>query len=256
MKGTERIIAIIPARFQSSRFPGKPLVNILGKSLIQRTYESTLACKALDDVVVATDDKRIFDHVLDFGGNVVMTSSSCPTGTDRLAEAIKNNPRFDSASIIINVQGDEPLIEESVIHKLIEPFKENPLEVMTTVITPIKIQEDLFNPSIVKCVVDKLGYAIYFSRNLIPFTKTGTIKEGFPYYRHIGAYGFRREFLLHYASLSQTPLQTIEDLEHLKVIEHGFRIKVTIANETGIGVDNPEDIQKVEQRLCNQNTYS
>jgi 3-deoxy-manno-octulosonate cytidylyltransferase (CMP-KDO synthetase) len=251
-----KIVGIIPARYGSSRFPGKPLAHIHGKSLIQRTYENCQKISFFDAVIVATDDQRIFDHVLGFGGDVVMTSPHCPTGTDRLIEAVEKDPRLSDASIIINVQGDEPCLEAEVIQKVVQLLLEDDSPVMSTAVMKIHSEMEALNPSVVKCSVDRQGYALYFSRSLIPGNPKIKFNPNLTYFKHIGIYGFRREFLLKYGKLSPTPLQLAEDLEQLKVLEHGYKIKTAIVDSYSISVDHPEDIKKVESLLCKQNTYS
>lgn len=254
-KRPHQVVGVIPARFGSSRFPGKPLAPILGKTLIQRTYENCKACSSLDDVFVATDDERIFDHVVSFGGKAVMTSSQCPTGTDRLIEAIESDSFLKKATIVINIQGDEPCLESQVISRVVQLLLEDPLALMSTAVMKIESELEALNPSVVKCSIDKAGHALYFSRALIPAGQKGRFNPNIDYYKHIGIYGFRREFLLQYGKLSSTPLQLAEDLEQLKVLEHGYKIKTTIVESSSISVDHPEDIKKVESLLlCKQNT--
>lgn len=254
-KQFKKVIGIIPARFGSSRFPGKPLVKILDKSLIQHTYENARQSTKLHHLVVATDDQRIFDHVHSFGGKAVMTSLHCPTGSDRLVDALKQNSTIDG-DMIINIQGDEPCIEVAVIDQVIAALIDSPDAVMSTAVMKLENKEDATNPSIVKCVLDRNQYALYFSRALIPAGKTLSYREECTYYKHLGIYGYRKEFLLKYAELEPTPLQLAEDLEQLKVLEHGYRIKAAIVNSRSIGVDTPEDTQKVEDLLCKLNSYS
>lgn len=246
-------IGIIPARYGSTRFPGKPLVQILGKTLLQRTYENALRCTCLNQVVVATDDERIYDHVKSFGGNVVMTSSDCETGTDRIAEVVRNYPHLKS-KIVINIQGDEPCVASETIEAVIAILQGDPEASMSTAAARLLTAEDASSTSIVKCTMDQRGNALYFSRTLIPANKNGTYCSKTNYYRHLGIYGYRSEFLLKYAHLPKTPLQCFEDLEQLKALEHGYRIKVAIVESSAIGVDLPEDIQKIETLLCTQNT--
>lgn len=250
------IIGIIPARYESSRFPGKPLVKILGKTLIQHTYENALRCPTLEKVIVATDDKRIFDHVKEFGGTVVMTSAECLTGTDRLAEVIRNDPSLADVKIIINIQGDEPTLHHEVITGIAQALEQNSTASVSTAIIRIHTEEEALNPSHVKCVIDQNGYALYFSRGLIPAGKRLKYLPEAIYYKHLGIYGYRREFLLHYAELTPTPLQLIEDLEQLKVLEHGFKIITVVVEAESMDVNTQEDLKKVEQLLCKQNTSS
>lgn len=256
MPHKEKVIGIIPARYGSSRLPGKPLLEINGKTLIQRTYENACQSKALQEVVIATDDERILDHVKNFGGHVVMTSDTCETGTDRLAEAISQHPPLKNFTAVVNIQGDEPCLEPHVIEKVTQTLLEEPDTLVSTAIVPLTSEKEAYNPSVCKCVTDQDGYALYFSRNLIPAGKTQKFRPEVTYYKHLGIYAYRREFLLHYADLTPTPLQQAEDLEQLKILEHGFRIRTVIVESSSIGIDTPEDIKKVEQHLCKQSSSS
>lgn len=251
---TPKVIAFIPARYASTRFPGKPLAFIMGKTLIQRTYENALRCKDLDQVIVATDDQRIYNHVLEFGGTAVMTSESCATGTDRIVEALHQFPELLKAEVILNIQGDEPCVDPSVIEAILSCLKKDPSAVMSTAVSPLIDREQAMSSSVVKCVVDQNENALYFSRSLIPGHRSGQFQPSARYLKHIGIYGFRTEFLLVYAGLEATPLQIAEDLEQLKVLEHGYLIKTALVEHESVGVDLPEDIQIIEQLLCKQNT--
>lgn len=244
-----KIAGIIPARYGSSRFPGKPLALIAGKTLINRTYDNAKRCQLLDEVYVVTDDKRIFDHVVGFGGKAVMTPSECPTGTERIAEAIKSENQLSDYDVIVNIQGDEPLLEPEVIGSVIEKLLEDEDASVSTAAVKISSEEEAKNYSVVKCVVDKNGKALYFSRTLIPNGHSGEWLPDVTYYKHLGIYGYRRDFILHYADLEQTPLQKAEDLEQLKVLENGYCIKVSIVESCSVGVDRPEDIKQIEQLL-------
>lgn len=243
-------MGIIPARYASTRFPGKILSPIAGKTLIQRTYENAKRVKGLDALVVATDDEKIFKHVKEFAP-VVMTSPTHQTGTDRLAEVLRSHSEYD-AELIVNIQGDEPCIDPHFIEKVIEGLKSDPEAVMGTAVTPLA-KEDAYNRAVVKCVMDQKGRALYFSRSLIPAGRTGEWQEGVDYFRHVGLYVYRRNFLLKYAEVPMCPLQKAEDLEQLKVLEAGYKIHVVVVEGTSIGVDTPEDIQKVEKLICQQN---
>lgn len=244
------IIGIIPARFQSSRFPGKPLEKILGVTLIQRTYENAKKAKILSDVIVATDDTRILNHVLSFGGKAVLTSSNCATGSDRIAEVARHLP---DASIIVNIQGDEPCLDPQAIEKAVEALLKDEGSVVSTAATKISFEEAQHS-SVVKCVFTDKGRALYFSRSMIPGSKVPD--NQMTYYRHLGLYVYRREFLLLYPELPPTPLMLIEDLEQLKILEHGYNIQIVTLERDSPGVDIPEDIQKVEKFLCQQNISS
>lgn len=249
-----QIIGIVPARYGSTRFPGKPLIPILGKSLIQRTVENAQRAK-LDQIIVATDDQRIYDHVRGFGGQVVMTSVDCMTGTDRLADVLQNHPDYLTASVIVNIQGDEPCVDPEAINAICKGLLDDPTAVMCTAVTSIKSEEEALSPSIVKCVADKNGNALYFSRALIPSNKKNAFNHHGSYLRHIGIYAYRPSFILTYQKLTPTPLQMEEDLEQLKILEHGYRIKVAMIQQNSPGVDTPEDISKVEEWIHNQNIF-
>ncbi len=236
-----QVIAVIPVRWQSTRFPGKPLADLLGKSLIQRTYENAKQATLIDRLVVATDDKRIFDHVQAFGGEVYMTSPECVNGTERVAEVIETH--FPDADYVLNVQGDEPCLNPLTLDRLIKKMEGTPEARVTTPITKIEDPEHIFGPSAVKCVFDRFGKALYFSRAPIPFPRK--VDQIHDYYRHIGIYCFRGPFLLEYVKMPTSRLQSIEDLEQLKILEAGHAIYVEEVAEEGIGVDTPEDLTRV-----------
>lgn len=253
-KNPQGVIGIIPARYQSQRFPGKPLAPIAGKTLLQRTWENACRSTAFDELVVATDDDRIFEHVRDFGGQVVMTPASCPTGSHRAAYVIENTPRYQDYEIVVNVQGDQPCVEPSVFEAICDVLQQDAGAVMATAATPITCQEEAISSSVVKCVMDLQGNALYFSRALIPYGHKDIYRADIPYYKHVGIYAFRCDFLLDYAKLKPTPLQIAEDLEQLPILEHGHRIKIAYVKEASIGVDTPQDISKVETLLCSPNS--
>ena len=254
-----QVVAIIPARYASSRFPGKAIIDIHGKPMIQWVYERTCQAAGVGRVLVATDDARIFQVVQDFGGTAVMTSSSHPTGTDRLAEVAATL----DAELIVNVQGDEPLIEPAAIEAALAPCAEDPTLVMSTLRCPIPTLDELFDISITKVVVDAQDHALYFSKAPIPYHRDswGPILSMVPRlrlaggtppvvaWRHIGLYVYRRTFLLAFAQLPQTPLERLEQLEQLRALEHGYRIKVVPTPYVSIGVDTPEDVAKVKRIL-------
>lgn len=250
-----RVVAIIPSRYGSTRFPGKSLAMISGKSLIQRTYENAKRCKLIDEWIVATDDQRIFAHVKSFGGNVIMTPDA-PTGTDRLAYVVREYPYLKEVEIIINIQGDEPCVDPESISSVITILQNDHSAVMSTAIYPLKSFEEACNPNYVKCVIDLHQNALYFSRSVIPGGLPTKQQEQITYYKHLGIYAFRPHFLLKYAELPMTPLQSIEDLEQLKVLENGYKIKAAIIKSINIDVNAPEDIKKVEEELCKQNLFS
>lgn len=247
-------IGFIPARLDSTRFPKKLLFPIMGKSLLQLTYENARRSSHLSHLIVAACGSEIFEHVQSFSGEVVLTDKNCHNGSERIADALTKYPDLQQAQTIVVIQGDEPCIDPGCIDEAIKILLADPQAQMSTVVTRLKTQEEAYSPAIVKCVVDQNQNALYFSRAPIPSNKHHTINLSGPCYRHIGLYVYRPEFLLAYRHLAATPLQTEEDLEQLKVLEHGYRIKVAIVeNVESIGVDLPEDIKKVEKWLCKQN---
>ncbi len=236
-----KILCVIPARFASTRLPGKPLKDVAGKPMICRVYDRAAQAKTLSGVVVATDDERILRAVEENGGRAMMTAKDHPTGTDRLAEVAAAYPDVD---LIINVQGDEPLIEPSLIDELGRAFEEDDDLRMATVMTPITEESEQKNPNNVKVVTDKNGYALYFSRSLLPYPRNDA---GTPVYKHIGIYAYRRNFLLSYAKMEPTPLERAESLEQLRALENGYKIKCIKTHARFVGVDTPEDLAKVNE---------
>jgi len=236
-------VGVLPARWGSSRFPGKPLSEILGKSLIRRAYENAASSTSLDAVVVATEDPRIMEHVHSFGGCCVLTSPDCLNGTERTAEVAERY--LNEAEIIVNIQGDEPCLAPSVIDALIGKLDECP---EANVVTPVAIStdpEEIFTEKKVKCVFDQQGKALYFSRSPIPCV----YKKPAPRYLHIGVYAFRKEFLFQYVRLLPTALNEAEDLEQLRILESGGHIYVCVVEAKSPSVDYPEDITKVEKYI-------
>lgn len=237
------ILCVIPARYSSTRLPGKPLADIAGKPMIQHVYERAALAKKPTTVLVATDHELVYQAVRSFGGTAMMTSPDHPTGTDRLAEVAES---FSAADIIINVQGDEPLIDPQVIDELAAAFEHAPDLAMGTLMTEMADHE-MNNPNAVKVITDLQGYALYFSRSLIPYPRVRDV--GLPVYKHLGIYAYRRDFLLKYAKLAPTPLERTESLEQLRALEHGYKIKVIKTNFQSIGVDTIEDLERVNQLL-------
>lgn len=235
------IACVIPARYNSIRFLGKLLAKAGGKTVLQRTFEQAALCPDLDAIYIATDDERIAGHVKEFGGEVIWTSPECKNGTERICEAVGKHPKLKKASLIVNLQGDHPCTEPSTISAIVKQLRFDKKAVMSTAVTEFKNRSDLFLPQMVKCVFDQNGNALYFSRAPIPG------------YAHIGIYCYRRAFLLEMLGAGMTPLQKMEDLEQLKVLELGYRIKVAIVDEVPLGVDTPEDLVKLEQILCRSN---
>jgi len=245
--GKVKVTGIIPARYASTRLPGKPLKLILGKPMIQRVYERCAQAEVLDLVCVATDDKRIADVVTGFGGRAVMTSPDHPSGTDRLAEAVQSI----AADIVVNIQGDQPFLDPVMIPEAVKPLIRDASLGMCTLMHPISAPEDLKDPAVVKVVADAAGFALYFSRSRIPYPRE---HHAHPVYEHVGLYVYRRAFLLKVSRLAPTPLEQTESLEQLRVLEHGYRIRVVETHcsdnaFSGFSVDTPEDLQRAEAML-------
>lgn len=245
------VVGIIPARYASTRFPGKPLALLAGMPMIRHVYERVCRATRLDEVLVATDDGRIFETVKEFGGEAIMTGAHHLTGTDRLAEVAL---RLSAADIIVNIQGDEPLIDPNAINAVISTLQADGSVSMSSVMTPLPEQARAWDVNIVKVVTDLHGYALYFSRAPIPCPRDGFLGAG-PWKKHVGLYAYRRDFLLEITKLPPTPLEQLEKLEQLRVLEHGYRIKMVERDEdTSIGVDTEEDLQRVcailEQRIA------
>jgi len=243
-----KVLGVIPARYQSTRFPGKPLVDIGGKTMIQRVYEQCEKCSDLDDVIVATDDNRIFDHVNSFG-KAVMTSASHESGTDRCAEVMEIiDGDFD---YVVNIQGDEPFISPSQISLLINEVSSSRGE-LGTLVKVIDDDETLFNNNTPKVVLSKDGNALYFSRETVPHLRGVDKKDWinkFTFYKHIGIYAYRTDVLREVVKLEQGSLEQIEKLEQLRWLENGYKIKVGITKEESIGIDVPEDLEKIRSYL-------
>ena len=233
-----KVLGVIPARFQSTRLPGKPLLMIAGKPMIQWVYEAVKTAALIDEVVVATDDPRIYETVQRFGGSVELTDANHPTGTDRLAEVAKRYP----AELIVNIQGDQPLIRGAVIDAVIQPMLTERDLPMATAKVRLTEPEAIQEPSVVKVVTDEDGYALYFSRSPIPFPRN--LNRAI-YWKHLGLYAYRRDFLLKYIELPQVDLELAESLEQLRALAYGYRIKVVAVDFDSVGVDTPEDLEKV-----------
>lgn len=236
-----KILCVIPARYASTRLPGKPLALIAGKPMIQHVYERALHAKLPFEVLVATDDERIVKAVKAFGGKVMLTSPEHPSGTDRLAEVALSYPDVD---VIVNVQGDEPMIPPEIIDALAQAFVDEPTLDMATIKAPMT-EEEYNDPNAVKVVTDLNGYALFFSRSLVPYPRKKP--EDYAVYKHIGIYAYRRDFLLQYAALSPTPLERAESLEQLRALENGYKIKVIASDFRGIGIDTPEDLAAINK---------
>ena len=242
-----KTVCIIPARYASTRLPGKPLLDIAGKPMIWRVVEQVRKVGRIDRILVATDDERIANVVREFGGEAWLTRSDHPTGTDRLSEVAH---QLIDAELILNVQGDEPLISPTALQALLDSFDGQPALPMATLITPLAENEQN-NPNVVKVVGTLDGHALYFSRSLIPFPRNPVTDAGPLVFQHIGVYLYRRDFLLHYAALQPTPLERSESLEQLRALEHGYRIRLVQTPWRSHGVDTAEDLERVRQIIGN-----
>jgi 3-deoxy-manno-octulosonate cytidylyltransferase (CMP-KDO synthetase) len=242
-----RKIIVIPARYASTRLPGKPLIDIGGKPLIQWVYEGGCRSKVADGVLIATDDDRIIKAALSFGAEAIMTDPALPSGTDRVFAAIQDR----EADLVINLQGDEPFIEPSIIDQLFSTMEKGGVE-MATLCCPIAEEREYRDPNTVKVVLDRAGFALYFSRSPIPYVKNLKFKiqnSNFAY-KHIGIYAFTRSFLQRFVSMPKSPLEATESLEQLRVIENGYRIKVIVTDYNGFGIDTPEDLERSRTLLA------
>jgi 3-deoxy-manno-octulosonate cytidylyltransferase (CMP-KDO synthetase) len=238
-----KIIAVIPARYASTRFPAKLMQDLCGKTVIMRTYEAALQTKLFDDVFVVTDDQIIFNEIIENGGKAIMSIKSHESGSDRIAEAIENI----EVDVVVNVQGDEPFIDHSSLSSVIEVFK-NDVEKkvdLASLMRPISDWNDIENPNHVKVIVDQMGMALYFSRSVIPFPRDQD--AGATYYQHIGIYAFRKQALMDFYHLPMKSLEATEKLEQLRYLEYGKKIKMITTNHVGVGIDTPEDLERARK---------
>jgi len=238
--------AVIPSRYGSSRFEGKPLALVAGKPMIQRVYEQAQKSKAVSKTIVATDDKRIFDAVEAFGGKAVMTSDRCRSGTDRVAQTA-NILNLDLDDIIINIQGDQPIFNPETLEEMIAPFKNDPGLVMSTLAFKIQDKREITDPKDVKVTFDNNKFAMYFSRAQIPFPRDKDTNTEF--YKHLGFYAYKKKFLDKLVNLPTGTCEHVEKLEQLRVLEYGFKIKVVITQYDSPEIDLPEDIKRIEAKL-------
>ncbi|MEG1582472.1 MAG: 3-deoxy-manno-octulosonate cytidylyltransferase [Cetobacterium sp.] len=237
-----KFLGVIPARYESTRLPRKPLKDICGYPMIEWVYKRALKSN-LDKVIVATDSQEVYDAVKEFGGEVILTSKNHINGTSRIAEVCQKITDYD---VIINIQGDEPLIEPEMINSLIDSFKQEEDLKMSTLKHKLIKKEDIENPNFVKVVTDKKDYAIYFSRSVIPYPRNENLDI---YYKHVGIYGYKRDFVLEYSNLESTPLENSESLEQLRVLENGYKIKVLETKFEVIGVDTQDELEKVRLHI-------
>lgn len=239
-----KIIALIPARFAATRFPGKLMQKLGNKTIIRHTYENTKATMLFDEVIVVTDSEIIFREIIENGGYAIMSKKPHESGSDRIAEAIEDL----SVDIVVNVQGDEPFVKKEILQNLLNVFNENfpPENVqVATLMYELKEAEDIENPNHVKVVTDKNKYALYFSRSVIPYHREKNIS--FTYYKHVGIYAFRKEALMNFTFWEMSPLEEVEKLEQLRYLENGIKIKMVVTDEAPISIDTPEDLEKAKR---------
>ena len=234
------ILCVIPSRIQSTRLPRKPLLPIQGKPMIQWVYENAKRCSVLTDVIVATDSEEIADVIHHIGGKAVMTDPDLPTGSDRVAAVAQQNPDMD---VIINLQGDEPFIKPQMLQQLVTPYLQGESPDMTTLASPLDMEKEYTNPGMVKVITDLQGNAIYFSRSPIPYFR---VQQSAPVYHHKGLYAFRRDFLLHYTTLAQTPLEKAEALEQLRALENGFKIRVCLTEGRTLEINIQKEFEQAQ----------
>ena len=237
-----KFLGVIPSRYASTRLEGKPLKDICGHTMVEWVYKRALKSK-LDGVVVATDDERIVDEVKSFGGNVILTRKDHINGTSRIAEVCETYTDYD---VIVNIQGDEPLIEPDMINSIIDSFIEDNTIPMSTLKYKLTDMAEIENPNAVKIVTDKNDFAIYFSRSVIPYPRNLNMNN---YYKHVGIYGYKRDFVMEYAKMASTPLELSESLEQLRVLENGYKIKVLETPYKIIGVDTQEELERVREYI-------
>ena len=235
-----KILCVIPSRIGSTRLPRKPLLPIQGKPMIQWTYENARRCSVLSDVIVATDSQEIADIITAVGGKIEMTCPDLQTGSDRVAAVAKKYPDVD---VVINLQGDEPFIRPRMIEQLVEPYLAGESPEMTTLAYPLDMKTKYHEAGAVKVITDLNKNALYFSRSPIPYFRT---QENAPVYHHMGMYAFRRDFLMHYTTLPQTPLEKAEALEQLRVLEHGFKIRVCLTEGRTLEINTPEEYEQAQ----------
>lgn len=245
------VVVIIPSRYQSSRFEGKPLAEICGKPMIQWVFQRAMEADCVDSVYVATDDSRIEEAVIGFGGNVIMTGSNCRSGTDRVAEAAETLG-LSSGDVVVNIQGDQPLVDPRSFDALVRPFQEDSTVKMSTLAYAIIDKRERTDPKDVKVTFDRNGDALYFSRATIPHGRD--TQQGYDVYKHLGLYAYTMDFLVCFRSLPPGHLEEIEKLEQLRALEHGHRIRVVVTPHDSPEVDLPVDIQRIEEKIRKQGT--
>ena len=244
-----QVVCIIPSRYESTRFPGKPLADLCGKPMIQHVYERVLRARSVTFAAVATDDERIFRAVQAFGGRAVMTSPRHRSGTDRIAEAVETL-QLEEDAIVVNIQGDQPLFEPSQVDEVVGPLREDPSIPMSTLIYRIIRAEEITHPNAVKVVFDSRLFALYFSRATVPFVRDRDKRAD--YYKHHGIYAYRRAFLRAFTALPEGILERLEALEQLRALEHGHRIRVVVTPHDSVEVDTPAELERVRRLITGE----
>ena len=245
-----KIVSIIPARYDSSRFPGKLMQQLGDRTVILRTYQNVVATGLFDEVVVATDSDVIFEEISDNGGRAVMTRNDHQCGSDRIADAVSGM----DADVVINVQGDEPFVDGDSLKKLIEVFEDDPRKeiALASLMTPLLEPEEVKNPSVVKVIVDLNDFALYFSRSPIPFDRDH--EKAPPYYKHVGVYAFRKQALIEFSEQEMTPLESAEKIECIRYLEHGKKIKMVVTHNLNFEIDTPRDLDRAKAHLNQLNS--
>jgi 3-deoxy-manno-octulosonate cytidylyltransferase (CMP-KDO synthetase) len=246
MEPTMSVVCIIPSRYESTRFPGKPLADLCGKPMVRHVYDRVLASPVVTSAAVATADERIYRAVVGFGGTAVMTASRHLSGTDRVAEAA-SLLGLQGSDVVVNVQGDQPLFEPAQVQEVAKPLLEDPAVEMATLVYKIERAEEITHPNAVKVVFDRNHFALYFSRATIPYVRDSGLRAS--YYKHHGIYAYRKSFLESFSRLEQTELEKLEALEQLRALEHGYRIKVVETEYDSVEVDTPAELERVKQIL-------
>ena len=246
-----KTIGVIPARYASTRFPAKVLAAINGMPMIEHVWRRCRQCRQLDDVLIACDDARVLNAANTFGAKAVMTDPAHPSGSDRIAQAVKDL----DVDIVVNIQGDEPFIDPATVDSLVSALKNDAACQMGTVVQEIMDERDFTNPNVVKCVLDTDGYALYFSRAPIPYNRNAQKPTGLKLYKHLGLYAYRRAFLLQFTSWPKSVLENTEQLEQLRALEHGVRIKTVLTKAESVAVDTPDDLHIAEEFLRIKGTH-
>ncbi len=245
-----KAIGVIPVRFAATRFEGKVLADLLGKPVLQHVWERAKQSQLLEDLIIACDDERILKEATAFGAKALLTSKDHPSGSDRVIEVVKDI----DVQIVVNIQGDEPLMHHSIIDDLVRALLDDNTCAVSTAITPIKNEQELNDPNLVKCVIDQNNYALYFSRSPIPYNRAKKNLKEVDYYKHLGIYAFQKSFLMKFKDLPKSDLEKTEQLEQLRILQAGYKIKTVQTEHVTVSVDTPKDLKKAEELLRKEMT--